>query len=137
MPTTTDEAASNAYKAFVENVEPELKRVSFALDQKIVSSPHRTKLDEDRYWLSIADSNILFWARAIAAERGLAVAVTEPDVSPMAIQVPDAENVVASIFGDWVRDLRYFWFRDAEVDGIPLKVARSGWSKQGKMRLQS
>lgn len=97
----------------------------------LINDPILLKLDDDRYWLSIADSNILLWAQAIAAERGLDVAVTEPDVSPMAVQGPKAEDVVASIFGDWVRELKYFWFRRAEIAGIPVAVARSGWSKQG------
>ncbi|MFP6744108.1 MAG: glycine cleavage T C-terminal barrel domain-containing protein [Alphaproteobacteria bacterium] len=96
----------------------------------IINDPILLKLDDDRYWLSIADSNILFWSRAIAAERGLDVAIIEPDVSPLAVQGPKAEDVIAAIFGDWVRDLKYFWFRETAVDGIPLMLARSGWSKQ-------
>ena len=51
----------------------------------IINDPILLKLDKDRYWLSIADSNILFWSRAIAAERRLNVEITEPDVSPMAV----------------------------------------------------
>lgn len=97
----------------------------------LINDPILLKLDEDLYWLSIADSNIWFWAEAIARERGLDVEVSEPDVSPLAVQGPMAETVVASIFGDWVRDLKYFWFREAMIDGIPVAVARSGWSKQG------
>jgi glycine cleavage system aminomethyltransferase T len=100
-------------------------------DGVLINDPILLKLDEDRYWLSIADSNIWFWASAIAAERGLRVAISEPDVSPLAVQGPKAETVVASIFGDWVRDLKYFWFRETEINGIPVAVARSGWSKQG------
>jgi aminomethyltransferase len=71
------------------------------------------------------------WASAIAAERGLNVTVSEPDVSPMALQGPKAENVVAHVLGDWVRELKYFWFRETEIAGIPIAVQRSGWSKQG------
>ena len=77
----------------------------------------------------------MLFARAIAAERGLDVDVFEPDVSPLAVQGPEAENVIASIFGDWVRELKYFWFKEAEISGIPLQVARSGWSKQGGFEL--
>ncbi len=101
----------------------------------VINDPILLKLDEDRYWLSIADSNIWFWAGAIAAERGLDVEVSEPDVSPLAIQGPRSDDVVASMFGDWVRDLKYFWFRETEIDGIPVAVARSGWSKQGGFEL--
>jgi glycine cleavage system aminomethyltransferase T len=101
----------------------------------LINDPIVLKLDEDRYWLSIADSNIWFWARAIAAERRLRVEVSEPDVSPLAVQGPKAEAVVASIAGDWVRELKYFWFRETRIDGIPVAVARSGWSKQGGFEL--
>jgi len=104
-------------------------------DGVLLNDPILLKVAEDRYWLSIADSNILFWARAIAAERKMDVRVFEPDVSPLALQGPMAEDVVASLFGDWVRDLRYFWFRETSLEGIPLVVARSGFSKQGGFEL--
>jgi len=101
----------------------------------LINDPICLKLANDLYWLSIADSNIWFWASAIAAERGLRVEVSEPDVSPMAIQGPKAEDVVAHLCGDWVRGLKYFWFREFDLNGIPLVVARSGWSKQGGFEL--
>ena len=97
----------------------------------VINDPILLKRTDDCYWLSIADSNILFWARAIAAERGMEVDITEADVSPLAVQGPKAEVVVAAMFGDWVRDLKYFWFRETSIEGIPVAVARSGWSKQG------
>ena len=97
----------------------------------LINDPICLKLTDDLYWLSIADSNIWLWASAIAAERGLDVEVSEPDVSPMAIQGPKAEDVVANVCGGWVRALKYFWFREVEIQGIPVVVQRSGWSKQG------
>jgi len=104
-------------------------------DGMMLNDPVTLKIADDCFWFSIADSDIGRWAQCVAAERGLDVDVSEPDVSPLAVQGPMAEDVVASIFGDWVRDLRYFWFGDAEIDGIPLKIARSGWSKQGGFEL--
>nr|WMC98788.1 glycine cleavage T C-terminal barrel domain-containing protein [Aminobacter aminovorans] len=97
----------------------------------IINDPILLKLADDLYWFSIADSDIWLWAGAIAAERGLNVEVSEPDVSPMALQGPKAEDVVAHVLGDWIRGLRYFWFRETEIKGIPVAVQRSGWSKQG------
>ncbi len=97
----------------------------------LINDPILLKRADDLYWLSIADSNIWFWAEAVATERGLRVEVSEPDVSPMALQGPKAVEVVAHVCGDWVRGLKYFWFRDTEIAGIPVVVARSGWSKQG------
>lgn len=97
----------------------------------LINDPIILKRADNLFWLSIADSNILFWARAIASERRLNVQITEPDVSPLAVQGPKAEEVVASIFGDWVHGLKYFWFKETQINGIPVAVARSGWSKQG------
>lgn len=101
----------------------------------LINDPVLLKLAEDRYWLSVADSDIHLWAEAIGRERGLAVQVGEPDVSPLAIQGPKAADVAAALFGDWVRELRYFWFREAMLGDIPLVVARSGWSKQDGFEL--
>lgn len=104
-------------------------------DGVLINDPILLKLDEERYWFSIADSNIWFWAAAIAAERGLKVEVSHPDVSPLAIQGPKAEAVAVALFGDWVKDLKYFWFKETTLHGIPMVVARSGWSKQGGFEL--
>lgn len=97
----------------------------------LINDPIAMKVADDCYWLSIGNSDIWFWARCVAGERGLNVDVSEPDVSPMAVQGPKAEDVVAAIFGDWVRELRYFRFKDAQIDGIPVTIMRAGWSKQG------
>ena len=104
-------------------------------DGYLINDPVLQKLTDDCVWLSIADSDILLWAKAIAAERNLDVQVTEPDASPLAVQGPRADDVVADLFGEWVRELKYFWFRETELDGIPILLARSGWSKQGGFEL--
>jgi aminomethyltransferase len=101
----------------------------------LINDPILLKHAEDRYWLSIADGDLLLWCRAVAAERRLDVTIAEPDVSPLAIQGPKAEDVVAALLGQDVRSIGYFRFRRAELDGIPLVVARSGWSKQGGFEL--
>jgi aminomethyltransferase len=102
---------------------------------RLLNDPVVLRLEEQKFWLSISDSDILLWVRAIAKEGKYNVVVNEPDVSPLAIQGPKAVDVVADLFGDWIRDLKYFWFKETELDGIPLVVARSGWSKQGGYEL--
>ena len=104
-------------------------------DGALINDPVLLQVDEDEIWLSIADSDIKLWAGGIAGARGMDVRVFEPDVSPLAIQGPKAADVVASLCGDWVRDLRYFAFRAFELRSIPMIVARSGWSKQGGFEL--
>jgi glycine cleavage system aminomethyltransferase T len=103
-------------------------------DGTLLNDPVLLKL-EDRYWFSLADSDMLLWVKAVAAEGGFDVAVTEPDVSPLAIQGPKAIDLAVDLFGEHVRDLRYFWFIDTHLDDIPLVLCRSGWSKQGGFEL--
>ncbi len=106
-----------------------------AHDGELLNDPVLLKLNDEQFWFSIADSDYLLFAKAIAGERGYDVEVSEPDVSPLAVQGPFAEDVVASMFGDEVRSLKYFWFVESEFDGIPVVVCRSGWSKQGGFEL--
>jgi len=104
-------------------------------DGWVINDPVLLKLDENRFWLSVADSDIHLWAAAIGRERGWDVQVSEPDVSPLAIQGPKAVDVAAKLFSDTVRDFKYFGFAQMDLDGIPLVLARSGWSKQGGFEL--
>ncbi len=101
----------------------------------LINDPVLLKLAEDCFWLSLADSDIGLWAEATARAKGMAASVVEPDASPLAIQGPKAEALARALFGDWVGDLRYFWFQRTELEEIPLLLARSGWSKQGGFEL--
>ncbi|MCY4519013.1 MAG: hypothetical protein OXB99_17425 [Acidimicrobiaceae bacterium] len=106
---------------------------------RLVNDPMALRIDDTTFWLSIADSDVLLWARAVAGEGGYNVEVTEPDVWPLAIQGPRAEDVVAAALGEWVRDLRFFRFEryDHSLEGrsIPMVVCRSGWSGQDGFEL--
>lgn len=101
----------------------------------IIADPICLKLSDELFWFSISDADIVLHAQAVCGEQGFDCVVSEPDVSPLAVQGPKAEDVVAKLCGDWVRELRYFWFSEFELDGIPLVVQRSGWSKQGGFEL--
>lgn len=97
----------------------------------MINDPVLLKHAEDHFWLSIADSDVLLWAKGLALGAGLDVEVDEPDVSPLAIQGPKAEDLVASVFGDHVRDVAFFRFGFIEFMGTKQLIARSGYSKQG------
>lgn len=102
---------------------------------RLLNDPVFLRVDEDRWWMSIADGDMLALCRALAAERRLRVRVEEPDVSPLAVQGPRAGAVMSSLLGDWVSGLGRFQFRPVDLDGIPLWVGRAGWSKQGGYEL--
>ncbi len=74
----------------------------------LINDPVLLKLAEDRFWLSIADSDLLLYALGLSLGMGLDVAINEPDVSPLAVQGPMAEDLMASVFGDDIRKIGFF-----------------------------
>jgi aminomethyltransferase len=94
----------------------------------IVNDPVLLRLEDDRFWLALADSDVLLWAKALACQRGLDVTVHEPDVSPLQVQGPRSKAVVQALLGDRVLELTYYTFLETELDGIPLVVTRTGWT---------
>ncbi len=97
----------------------------------MLNDPVAVKLAEDRWWISIADSDLLLWVKGVAYGYRLDVLVDEPDISPLAIQGPKSDDLLARVFGDRVRDIRFFRFDMFEFQGRDLAIARSGYSKQG------
>eukprot|EP00937_MAST-01D_sp_MAST-1D-sp2_P003794 g3794.t1 len=104
-------------------------------DGVVINDPLLLKLADDHVWLSIADSDVLLWAKGIAIGKGIDVSLREPDVSPLALQGPKSTELVRRLFGTEVVDsLAYFHFRrgkQTRLDGrIPITLARSGWSPE-------
>ena len=97
----------------------------------MLNDPVILKLSHDHFWLSIADSDVLLWAKGLALGYGLDVQIDEPDVSPLAVQGPKSEDLMARVFGEAVRDIRFFKFAMLDFQGHPMLIARSGYSKQG------
>jgi aminomethyltransferase len=99
-----------------------------AEDGGIINDPVLLRLGENHFWLALADSDVLLWTRGVALRSGLRVNIAEPDVSPLQIQGPKAKDVVQALFGDAVTKLRYYWFLETKLDGIPVVVTRTGWT---------
>ena len=96
----------------------------------ILNDPVLLRLEENRFWLSLADSDVLMWAQGVATHAGLNVEIGEPDVSPLQLQGPKSGDIMAALFGDSIRDLKYYWLDQFELDGIPLVISRTGWSSE-------
>ena len=97
----------------------------------MLNDPVSVKISDERWWISIADSDLLYWVKAIAHSLRLDVLVDEPDISPLAIQGPKADDLMASVFGDAIRDIKFFRYGMFDFQGRTLVIARSGYSKQG------
>ena len=100
-------------------------------DGKMLNDPVLVKLSENRYWVSLADTDILYYYLGLASGFGLDVQVFEPDVSPLAIQGPQADLLVERVFGADIVATRFFRHQTVSIEGKPMLIARSGWSLQG------
>jgi len=96
----------------------------------ILNDPVLLRLAENHFWLSLADSDILLWAQGVAINSGLDVQIKEPDVSPLQLQGPTSGKIMIKLFGEDIKDLKYYWLREYNLDGIPLIVSRTGWSSE-------
>ena len=99
-------------------------------DGGILNDPILLRLAENHFWISLADSDILLWAQGVAVHSGLNVKIKEPDVSPLQLQGPNSGLIMQALFGDSIADLKYYWLRELELEGIPLVVSRTGWSSE-------
>ena len=96
----------------------------------ILNDPVLLKVEEDCYWFSLADSDVLFWALGLAANNKYDVDITEPDVSPIQLQGPKSKDIMIKIFGNEILDIKYYWFKKFNLNGIELIIARTGWSSE-------
>ena len=96
----------------------------------ILNDPVLLRLAENHFWLSLADSDVLLWAQGVAINSDLDVQIKEPDVSPLQLQGPTSGEIMIKLFGKNIEDLKYYWLREYNLDGIPLIVSRTGWSSE-------
>ena len=96
----------------------------------IINDPVLLRLAENHFWLSLADSDVLLWAKGVQVHSGLDVTIREPDVSPLQLQGPKSRDIMCALFGDWVQNLRYYRCQEVDLDGVPLVISRTGWSSE-------
>ena len=99
-------------------------------DGGILNDPVLLRLAENHFWLSLADSDVLLWAQGVAVNSGLNVKIKEPDVSPLQLQGPTSGEIMVKLFGEDIKDLKYYWLKEYNLDGIPLIISRTGWSSE-------
>jgi len=97
----------------------------------LVNDPVVLKLAEDRWWISIADSDVIFFAKGLAAGYKFDVKITEPVVDIIAVQGPKSFDLMEKVFGKIIKELKFFGFSYYDFKGTKHLIARSGWSKQG------
>lgn len=96
----------------------------------IINDPVLLRFEQNRFWISLADSDVLLWAQGVAVHAGLDVTIFEPDVSPLQLQGPRSLQIMTALFGEEIESLKYYWLRQYTLDGIPVVVSRTGWSSE-------
>jgi glycine cleavage system aminomethyltransferase T len=100
-------------------------------DGGIINDPVLTRMGENTFWFALASSDVLLWARGLRnAYPDLDVTIREADVAPMQIQGPRSKDLMRDLVGDEVLDIKYYFFKEFEVQGIPVVVTRTGWTSE-------
>ena len=99
------------------------------VDGGVINNPVLLRLGENQFWLSVADGDVLLWAKGVAAARpDLDVQITEPDVAPVQIQGPKSKALMTDLFGERIPAMKYYWMGEFELDGMSVVVGRTGYS---------
>ena len=100
-------------------------------DGGIVNDPVLTRMDENTFWFALASSDALLFARGLKnAYPELDVSIREADVAPLQVQGPKSKDLIRDLLGDSISDLKYYWWRRAEIKGIPVVITRTGWTSE-------
>jgi glycine cleavage system aminomethyltransferase T len=100
-------------------------------DGGIVNDPVLTRMDETTFWFALASSDALLFARGLKnAYPDLDVTIRETDVAPLQVQGPRSKDLMVSLLGEQILDLRYYFWRHAEIAGVPVVVTRTGWTSE-------
>jgi glycine cleavage system aminomethyltransferase T len=99
-------------------------------DGGIINDPVLLRVEENRFWLSLADSDVELWARGVAYKSGHDVTIKEIDVGPVQVQGPKSKDVMVDLFGDSILEIPYYYLRAYELDGMNVLVSRTGYTAE-------
>lgn len=94
----------------------------------ILNDPVLLRLAQDEFWFSISDSDLMFWLQGVNVGRRFDVDIAEIDVSPVQIQGPLSEDLMADLVGEEVRHIPYYGLMDAEISGCSVLVSQTGFT---------
>jgi glycine cleavage system aminomethyltransferase T len=99
-------------------------------DGGIINDPVLLRVEENRFWLSLADSDVELWARGVAYNSGYDVTIRELDVGPVQVQGPKSKDVMVDLFGESVLEIPYYFLRRYQLDRMNVLVSRTGYTAE-------
>ena len=94
----------------------------------IVNDACLLRLEENKFWISPGDGDVILWLQGIAINSGMDVSIHEPDVSPLQISGPKSGKLIQKLFNGEHDDLGYYKAKQTSLNNIPMVIARTGWS---------
>ncbi len=94
----------------------------------IINDACLLRLEEERFWISPGDGDVILWLQGIAINSGMNVSIHEPDVSPLQISGPKSGKLIQKLFNGEHDDLGYYKAKQTSLKDIPMVIARTGWS---------
>jgi glycine cleavage system aminomethyltransferase T len=100
-------------------------------DGGIINDPVLTRMDEQTFWFALASSDALLFARGLRnAYPDLDVTIREVDTAPLQVQGPLSRDLMVKLLGEGILELRYYFWREAKIAGVPVIVTRTGWTSE-------
>jgi glycine cleavage system aminomethyltransferase T len=100
-------------------------------DGGIINDPVLTRMDENTFWFALASSDALLFARGLRnAYPDLDVTIQEADVAPLQVQGPRSKDLMVKMLGEDILQLRYYFWTEAKIGGVPVVVTRTGWTSE-------
>ena len=100
-------------------------------DGGIVNDPVLTRMDENTFWFALASSDALLFARGLKnAYPDLDATIEEADVAPLQVQGPRSKDLMVKLLGEGILDLKYYYWTEAKIAGVPVVVTRTGWTSE-------
>lgn len=94
----------------------------------VLNDPILLRVADDEFWFSLSDSDIEWWLRGVNVGKGFDVTIGEIDVSPVQIQGPKSEDLMADLVGDEVREIPFYGLMNGKVGGRDVIVSQTGFS---------
>jgi len=94
----------------------------------ILNDPVLLRLSDDEFWFSISDSDLMLWLQGVNVGKGFNVDIAEIDVSPLQIQGPLSEDLMAELFGDDVRTMPYYGLLKTKLAGADVIISQTGFT---------
>ena len=98
------------------------------MDGGIINDACLLRLEEEKFWISPGDGDVILWLQGIAINSGMNVSIHEPDVSPLQISGPKSGKLIQKLFNGDHDDLGYYKAKQTSLKDIPMVIARTGWS---------